>query len=306
MATVDRPVGATTAPPTPVREASARRKAVGRMGPWQLTRLLNEGDVSRVYLARPLDRPDVAPVYAVKTLRREWWRDANAIEMIRREAHAGRSASHPNLAPVLSAQVSQPPFYVVMPRIEGQRLDGQLATGARPPLPVALWIARQVCQALAALYDSTGMLHSDVKPANILVGADGHATLLDLGFCQTPHEARSWASRPVVGSLGYIAPEMVTSACAVGPRSDLYSLGATLYEMLTGRAPFASASPAELVAMHRQEKPECVRELRPELPKPVASLVHRLLAKEPLRRPATHAEVVDELARLEIACFAWR
>ena len=287
-------------------DPNAKRKFVGRMGPWQLVRLMGEGALTRVYLARPLESPEATPTYAVKALRKEWWNDPLAIETLRREALVGRKVSHPHVVAVLSGQLTQPPFFVVSPRLPGETVAAKLEAGQRPPLPQALWIARQAAEALVALHSATGMMHGDVKPANLMIGADGHATLIDLGFCQTPEEARSWSDRPVMGTLHYIAPELVTSALAASPRSDLYSLGVTLYEMLTGQPPFDADDPAELVAMHRQARPPCVRELRPTTPKAVASLVHRLLAKDPLRRPSSPAEVAKELVRLEIESFAKR
>ncbi|TWT87372.1 Serine/threonine-protein kinase PrkC [Pseudobythopirellula maris] len=280
-----------------------RRKAIGRLGPWQLVNQLGEGAMTRVYLARPIDRPECRPVYAVKTLRKEWWHDPRAIDAQRREAWVGARVSHPNVAPVLAAHVASPPFFLAMPRIQGDTLAERLSAGKRPPLALALWIARQACEGLAAIDAAVGMIHGDVKPANLIVGTDGHTTLIDLGFCQSPRDSVGWASRAVVGTLRYLAPERVVSTAATDLRSDLYSLGATLYETLTGVPPLDSDDPAELIAMHRQAKPVCVRELRPDLPKPVASLVHRLLAKEPLRRPSSHREVIDELVRLEILCF---
>ncbi|MEN1678561.1 MAG: serine/threonine-protein kinase [Planctomycetota bacterium] len=287
-------------------EAPSRRKVVGRMGPWQLVRLLAESTLNRVYLARPQETPDAPPMYAVKALRREWWNDTAAVETLRREALVGGKVSHPHVAPVLSSQLTRPPFFIVMPRVAGETLAAKLAEGRQPALPAALWIARQVAEALAAIHKAAGMIHADVKPANVFVSPDGHATLLDLGFCQTSDEARSWATRPVVGTPHYMAPEMVTSACTVDRRTDLYSLGVMLYETLTGERPFEADDPAELISMHRQAKPKCLRDARPGTPKPVASLVHRLLAKDPLRRPSTPEEVADELARLEIASFAER
>lgn len=286
--------------------ADAKRKLVGRIGPWQLVRLLGQGALTRVYLARPLESPEAPPAYAVKTLRREWWSDPLAIDLLRREAIVGRRVSHPQVVSVLSSQLGQPPFYVVTPRLPGETVGAKLESGRRPSLPEALWIARQTAEALEAIKAATGMIHGDVKPANLMVGPDGHTTLIDLGFCQTQEESRSWASRPVTGTLHYIAPEAVTSACAIDERSDLYSLGVTLYEMITGVRPFDAEDPADLVIQHRQAKPRCVRDVRPDTPKPVASLVHRLLAKDPMRRPANAKEVATELVRLEIESFAAR
>lgn len=290
-------------------EASTAEAAplVGRLGPWQLVRLLSEGNFTRVYQGRPADALETQPAaYVIKVLRNQWWRDPQAIEMQRREAWVGSQVSHPNLLPVLSASVGEPPFYIVAPKLEGATLAQLILQQERLPLSLALWIARQAADALAALFEATGMIHADVKPENVLVSAAGHATLFDFGFVQTPSEASQWATRPLAGTLAYIAPEMVTSALAAGPRSDIYSLGVTLYEMLTGRRPWESDDPGELATLHRQAKPTDVRALRPEVPAPVAELVQSMLAKDPLRRPGSARELAMRLVRLEIESFRLR
>ena len=232
---------------------------------------LGEGNFTRVYAARPADGPQNQPAaYVVKVLRKEWWRDPQAIEMQRREAWVGSKVSHPNLLPVLSASVQEPPFYIVSPKVEGVPLSQVIAERERLAVPLALWIARQTADALDALFEEAGMIHTDVKPANILVSPTGHVTLIDYGFVQTPAEASHWATRPLAGTLAYIAPEMVTSSLAAGPRSDIYSLGVTLYEMLTGHRPWDTEDPGELAKLHREAKPTDIRVLRPDTPEPVA------------------------------------
>ncbi len=288
-------------------ERPVKQQLVGRIGPWQLVRLISESEMARVYIARPADATDDQPAnYVVKVLRKEWWRDPQAIEMQRRAAWLGRTISHPHLLPVLSANVGEAPFYFITPKLNARSLAEMLAPGTTLPLPITLWIARQVAEALSALHESTGMIHADVKPSNILVSPEGHATLIDLGFAHSGTEGQHWSSRPVVGTLNYIAPEAITSSLSSEPSSDLYSLGVTLYEMIAGELPFDAASPDELVRMHRETKPTCIRHSAPKLPKPVASLVHRLLAKDSLRRPASAAAVAEELMRLEIECFSLR
>ena len=304
MATVEhsRPVRANFAHTSD----SNQQQAVGRIGPWQLVRLIHESELTRVYLCRPADaNQEQSANYVLKVLRNEWWRDAQAIEMQRRAAWIGRTVSHPHLLPVFSASVGQAPFYFVSPRVEGRPLS-ELLSGGSLPLPIILWIARQVAEALSALHESARMIHADVKPSNVIVSAEGHATLIDLGFAHAPDEQRHWSSRPVVGTLAYIAPESITSSLSSDPRSDLYSLGVMLYEMITDALPFSAESPAELIRLHRETNPNCIRLEAPATPKPVASLVHRLLAKEVLRRPASAGEVAEELSRLEIASFACR
>jgi serine/threonine protein kinase len=285
----------------------APRKLVGRIGPWQLARLISESELTRVYLARPAEAaPESPPAYVVKVLRKEWWRDAHAIELQRRAAWVGQKVSHPNLLPVLSAGVEQPPFYLVSPRLAGRTLAAVLEEKRRLPVAVALWVVRQVAEALDALHATARMIHADVKPANIIVGPDGHATLIDLGFAHAPADARHWSSRPVYGTLNYMAPEGLTSSLAASPQSDVYSLGVTLYESLVGALPFVGRDAEQLVRQHREAQPECIRARRPDTPKAVASLVHRMLAKDPLRRPESAAAVAAELVRLEIECFASR
>src|SRR3954469_10116901 len=280
---------------------------VGRLGPWQLVKPLGEGNLTRVYLARPADGPqNQSAAYVVKVLRKEWWRDPLAIEMQRREAWVGSKVSHPNILPVLSVSVEDPPFYVVTPKLDGATLAQLILDRGQLGVPLALWIARQVAEGLSALLESTGMLHTDVKPANILVPPAGHATLIDFGFVQTPAEASQWATRPLAGTLAYIAPELITSKLAAGPLSDIYSLGVTLYEMLSGTRPWNSEDPAELAALHREAQPKDIGEHRPELSQPIADLVHSMLAKNPLRRPGSCQELASKLMRLEIQSFTLR
>jgi serine/threonine-protein kinase len=303
MATVE----STRAAERQERAPAQAPQLLGRLGPWQLVRLLCEGAFTRIYQARPADGPEnQRAAYVVKVLRNQWWRDPQAIEMQRREAWVGSKVSHPNVLPVLSASVQEPPFYTVTPKLDDVPLSQLLFQQERLAVPLALWIARQVAEGLDALYEAAGVIHTDVKPANILVSPTGHATLIDFGFAQTPAEASQWSTRPLAGTLAYIAPEMVTSALAAGPRSDVYSLGVTLYEMLAGRRPWDSDDPAELVTLHREAKPADIRTLRPDVPQPVGDLVHAMLAKDELRRPGSAREVAARLVRLEIDCFSLR
>lgn len=243
--------------------------------------------------------------YAVKTLLEQWQNDSAAIETLRREAIVGRKVSHPHLIPILAAHVGAPPYFVVMPWLTGATLAEKLRSGWRPSLPVALWLARQVAEALAALH-AAGWMHADVKSSNVFVSPEGHVTLLDLGFARRTDETGSAVDRCVVGTMGYIAPEMITSALRTDIRNDLYSLGVTLFELLAGRLPFTGQSLAELAEQHRQCQPPRLRALAPHLPRGVTRLVHQMLAKEPLRRPQTPGEVVERLVALEIETFGMR
>jgi serine/threonine-protein kinase len=192
-----------------------------------------------------------------------------------------------------------------MPWLEGATLDERLAAGQRFDLPQVLWIARQAAEALDAL-NQAGWMHGDVKPGNIMISPEGHATLLDLGFARRGDETGSAVDRCVLGTFHYIAPEFLTSTLRADIRSDIYSLGGVLFRILTGRLPFESADLADLASQHKQSLPPNLHRLVPHLPAGVARLVHNMLAKDPLRRPQSPRELIEILARLEIECFSER
>jgi len=293
---------------SPVADAPVRRgnPLPRRVGDWELHALAGRGTLTEVYRAWPAgasaDRP--AP-YAVKMLRPEWQQHPRAMDVLRREALVGRTVGHPHLVAILAARTRRPPCLLVMPWLHGQTLSDWL-TGNRPrELPVVLWIARQVAEALDAL-DAAGWMHADVKPSNIFLSPEGHVTLLDLGFARRPLEVGSIVDRCVVGTGRYIAPEMITSALRPDIRSDVYSLGVVLFEMLSGRLPYEGTNLAELATQHKQARPPDLRRLVPHLPQAVIRLVRQMLAKEPLRRPQSPRELIARLVELEIGSFAER
>lgn len=299
--------------PEIVRAAAARAMSGGDLaeGPrpldhWLLTRLIHDGALSRIYLAQPLDAPndgDAPAPYAVKMLQPAFEQDASAVKYFRREAAIGRQLSHPNLIGVLASHVSAPPYYLVTPYLVGRTL----ADYVRGPQPLAahelLWTVRQVAEALDYL-DRQGFIHGDVKPANIHVSPLGHVTLLDLGFARRAAAAAEGDESALLGTASYLAPELIVSSLGADIRSDLYSLGVTLFETLTGRLPFAADDLAALATLHMQAAPPALRGLAPRTSPELAQLVHSLMAKNPLRRPQTPGELVERLMRLEMDAMA--
>ncbi len=264
------------------------------------------GSLARIYRARPAgaatDRP---ATYAVKMLRPEWEDDPHAIWLLQREALVGQSVSHPHLVPVLAASVLEPPRLLAMPWLEGASLQARLAAGEEFDVPTALWIARQTAEALAALH-AEGWLHGDVAAGNIHISSAGHVTLLDLNFARRAGETGSAADRPIMGTASYLAPEYFTSSFQADIRSDIYSLGVVLFEILSGQLPFAGDDLAALAAEHRQAAPPDLGQLAPHVPREVVRLVHWMLAKQPLRRPQSPRELISRLTALEIATFSLR
>lgn len=282
-------------PPPPTRE----------IGDWQLVEVISMRRNTALFTARPRAALDAACAYCVKMVRDDAGEREQAIALLRREAFVAGKVFHAHLVTVLEAHLAESPQFLIMPRLDGTTLGELLKRERSLSLTKSLWIARQTAEALAALHQK-GWLHADIKPSNIFVAPDGHVTLIDLGFARSLEQCRAGVECYLAGTMNYIAPEVLTPSLGIDHRSDIYSLGATLYEMLTGRVPIAARTPAELAQQHRQAKPTCIRQLAPDLPKPVASLVHRMLAKQPLRRPESAEEVVRRLVSLEIDTFAAR
>ena len=232
-------------------------------------------------------------------------RQPEAIARLAREALAARGVSNPHLIAILEARVSREPRYLVMPWLEGSTVQARLAAGLALDLPSALWIVRQAAEALAAL-DDAGWTHGDVKPGNLFAASTGHVTLLDLGFARHRDERGSPADRPLTGTGYYLAPEQCTPTREPDIRSDIYSLGVVLYEMLTGELPFHGPNLDALMTQHKQAAPPSLRRQVPQVPEAVARFVHAMLAKDPMRRPHPPRELIDELVKLEVAAFAER
>jgi serine/threonine protein kinase len=149
-------------------------------------------------------------------------------------------------------------------------------------------------------------MHGDVKPSNIFLSPEGHVTLLDLGFARRIDRPDPGLERWLTGTYHYMAPEVLTADMPVDIRSDIYSLGVVIYEMLTGRVPFQGHDPGELARQHRGIRVPDVRRLVPDVPAEAAALVREMVAKEPLRRPQTPRELIERLIAVEIATFAHR
>jgi len=270
-----------------------------RLGDWRLGARICERAGVEVIEARPWKSDDAKFRYVVK----RWtsaFLSADRQALLAREAAAGTAVNDPHVVPILSAHVYEPPFYYVMPRLEGRTLEAILKRAGRLPPATALWYARQTAEGLAALHDAD-WLHADVKPSNLFVGLDGHVTLIDLGYARRRDDEPNTEAQCVLGTVDYLAPEAVCSRLRVDERSDLYSLGVVLFQMLTGRLPFTGATPAEIVAAHVSAEPPVLRELVSSLPNEVCAVVRKLLHKQPLRRYESARELVAELSAMEIA-----
>ncbi|HEY6564713.1 MAG TPA: serine/threonine-protein kinase [Pirellulaceae bacterium] len=277
-----------------------------RCGDWELSERIHTGPCAEVFWARPaVGPPSRSYDFCLKRLKPETAADGSKLRQFRREAILGHTLRHPHVISVLAAHVDRGPHYFVMPRLPGSTVRALLRDSGPVTIPVAIWIARQIADALSALHQR-GWIHGDVQPGNIHVASNGHATLLDLGLATYVRTPRSRMRQWLIGTLAYVAPEQFTSSSAAGPPSDIYSLGIVLYEMICGRRPFASEDPGHTTESHLREVPPSIRTWAKNAPRCLAQCLSRMLSKDPTRRPSTDGELQAILARLEIETFGLR
>lgn len=267
-----------------------------------LVRELGGGPTAQVFAARPDGEERLV---AVKVLRSDCHCDRTSVKLLQREARAGLTVLHPHLVRIREAHVTRPPYFLVMDLLPGESLRQRLRREYALDPVVALWVARQTAEALASLHRK-GFIHGDVKPDNVRLVDAGTAVLVDLGFAHRPGENASLLQDGyVLGTANYLAPELCTAAAEDDPRGDVFGLGVTLFESLTGELPYPTGSVAVTLARHRDEEPADLED-RPGLwPPGLPSLVSRLMARRPADRPRA-AVVVQELIGLEIAALRHR
>ncbi|MEV6931491.1 protein kinase, partial [Dactylosporangium sp. NPDC051485] len=242
---------------------------------YELRSVIGRGGMADVWLA--VDRRLGRPV-AVKMLHDDGGADPSLPERFEREAHTAAQLSHPSIVAVYDVGVHDGTPYLVMELVQGHSLADELAAGPLDPRR-AVRIAEQVCDALAAAHDA-GVVHRDVKPANILISDEGGVKVCDFGIARITGRAQTALTAPatVIGTSSYMAPEQVLGE-PVDARTDLYALGCVLYAMLTGRPPFIAGSPVQIAWQQVHQAAEPVTALRPGLPPRLAGLVGALLAK---------------------------
>jgi serine/threonine protein kinase len=274
-----------------------------RIPGYEVIRPLGGGLLTCVYEARESETDTGC---ALKVLRDGWQDPATAIKLLQREARAGLSVQHPHLVRFRSVHVTRAPHYLVMDLLPGESLRNRLRRDYKLEVPTALWIVRQTAEALLALHRA-GFVHADVKPDNIRLVNDGTAVLIDLGFAHRPGEnARLRQQGYVLGTVNYLAPELCGLAGETNdprdsdPSSDVFSLGITFFEMLTGQLPYPSGSIDQTFRRHCADPPLDIRRLARPLPSPLANLIDRLLERRPAKRPRLSA-VIQQLIALEIA-----
>jgi len=261
-----------------------------------------EGGMAVTYRGR--DRV-LGRVVAIKVMKPELAADAEFLARFRREARAAAGVVHEHVAGVYDTGADGSYHYIVMEYVEGESLKDRLRREGALPLEEALRITAETSEALSAAH-SVGVVHRDIKPHNILLGREGQVKVTDFGIARAISYTGHAETGRILGSVHYLSPEQARGD-VVGPQGDIYSLGVTLFEMLTGKPPFDGGDRLAVLHKHIYDRPPRVTELRPGLPKEVESVVSLCLEKDLSRRFASARELKSYL----LACpheeaRAWR
>ena len=282
-----------------------------RLGPYEIVAPLGAGGMGEVYRARDtrLERE-----VAVKVLTEELAGDTEALSRFATESKAVAALSHPNILALFDVGDEGGLRFAVSELLEGETLRMAMANGPLPPRR-ALDIAREIAEGLAAAHEK-GIVHRDIKPENVFLTKDGHAKILDFGLARhdvsrrDPGDTRSptlaavSGKGVVLGTMAYMSPEQARGS-AVDFRSDQFSLGTVLYEMLAGVKPFDAASVPETLTAIIRDEPEPLERRAPHVPAPVRWLVGRLLSKEASERYDATRDVARELKGLRDHLSTW-
>jgi dienelactone hydrolase len=277
-----------------------------RLGPYEIVSPLGAGGMGCVYRAKHLK---LGRDVAIKVLPPEVSTDPTHLLRFEREARAASALNHPAIVTIHDIDEHEGTTYIAMELVEGRTLRERIAEG---PLPAsyAVAIAIQIAEGLAKAH-AAGVTHRDLKPENVMVTDDGRVKILDFGLAKSTNVSelagasavttmtKATAGGVLLGTLHYMSPEQASGA-AVDSRSDLFSLGVLLYELLCGRRPFEGSSAATVISAILRDAPPPLTKVRPgAAPRELERIVHECLEKEPGRRPASAEELRHQLVRYQ-------
>ena len=264
-------------------------------GRYRILRRLGSGGMANVYLA---EDEELGRQVAIKILNDRHASDDSFVERFRREAKNAAGLSHPNIVSIYDRGEAEGTYYIAMEYLQGRSLKDRIVADGALPVPAAIEATRQILGALGFAHRG-GVVHRDIKPHNVLLdqdGSDRRYKVTDFGISRTSASQMTEAGS-IVGTAQYLSPEQARGA-PVDQRSDIYSVGIVLYELLTGKLPFNGETPLEIAMKHLSEIPKPPSALRPEVSPDLDMVVLRALAKDPADRFESAEEMDKELARV--------
>jgi serine/threonine-protein kinase len=261
-------------------------------GRYRIQRKLGAGGMADVYLA---EDQELGRRVAIKILNGRHANDDQFIERFRREAKNAAALNHPNIVSIYDRGEAEDTYYIAMEFLDGRTLKELIVGRGAAPINVAIEYARQILSALRFAHRH-GIVHRDIKPHNVLVDGDGRVKVTDFGIARAG-TSQMTETGSIVGTAQYLSPEQARGG-EVDPRSDLYSLGIVLYELLTGKTPFDGETPVEIAMKHLSTAPKPPSTLRPDVPRELDMVVLRALAKNPDDRYQSADQMEADLERV--------
>ena len=271
-------------------------EGAGRMvGEFRLLRRLGRGGMAEVWLA---EQTSLRRNVALKFLRAEINSDDKYIKRFETEAKAAAGLNHPNIVQVYSTGVDAGQHFIAQEYVAGQTLRALLQKKGPLDVSLALLIMRQTAAALSAAAER-GIVHRDIKPENIMITRKGEVKVADFGLAQVSGSEKLNLTQEgtTMGTPLYMSPEQV-NGLPLDQRSDIYSFGVSCYHMLTGQPPFNGESPVAVAVQHLNNEPPPIQQKRPDLPKPVCALVHRMMAKKPEDRYSSAQDALNDIRKI--------
>jgi len=266
------------------------------LGEYELLRELGRGGMGRVYLARHrrMDR-----IVAIKTLAPQLVRQPKAVKRFRREVKAAARLVHPNIVTAYDAGEKDGVHFLVMEYVDGLDLRSLVERDGPLPLKTAVDYVIQTATGLARAH-SRGVVHRDVKPSNLLLDTEGIVKVLDLGLARVEMErshgeGELTAPNMLIGTVAFMAPEQGHGPMHVDARADIYSLGCTLYYLLTSTTPYPEKNMVDTILAHQRKPVVSLRDARPDVPAELDAVFRRMLAKDPAERPQSMEDLIVEL-----------
>lgn len=263
---------------------------------YRIDKLIGEGGYGRVYSAMDVR---LERAVAVKVIRPDFAGARAFLDRFRKEAMAMAKFRHPGIVPIYDIKERDGLIYFIMPLIAGDTLRARLDKYRSIAPQETRKLLVELCDCLGASHRA-GIIHRDIKPDNVILeeGALSRALLMDFGIAKSMADLGGTATGTTIGTPTYMSPEQANGDALIDHRSDIYSLGALGYHMLTGRPPFVGSTPREIIAAHFMKEPEPVRKLNPSVPKILADAIMRCLSKDPADRFQDARELSVELQRV--------
>jgi len=248
-----------------------------------------------VYLAKQISQDRQV---ALKILPKEMAQDEEFLERFRREARAAMKLTHPNIVAAYDVGVAETYHYIAMEYVDGKDLESILNEKGRFQEKELLQVAHDIASALEAA-EAKGIVHRDIKPSNILRNSQGVSKLIDMGLSSASQgDRRVTMAGFAVGTPYYISPEQARGTLDVDGRSDIYSLGATLYHLATGKLPFPGTNPVVIMTQHITEIPRAPHEREPGVGKHVSALIMKMMSKDPAERHQKASDLKADVERV--------